>query len=1089
MKSRIHHDLIDRVHSTEEIDSQRRSLQEPTIRDTSAVRLTLGRLAVVDLNRKRGMAGVQIVGLATAIALAVALPLMQSVAAEEGLHSALASLGAGANLEIGLDQVDSLKAFDAFQADASHRVRLEMGPLLIPAARFARSNRLQPVSLDGQQLAYEPGDPVPVATYFENLKQHVVVTSGNWPVDGRAGNAWPAAVSETAAAALDLKVGDLYCVGPIGGSRRGPAPWCARIDGVWKPHNPTESYWAGQVLGTDLMLGRSSLFEVAAATGFTTLHAGQFHVTDLTRVHAADAGAIQEHLRHLHGFYGVTSDATFITGLDGAIQSFLARLQSQQVLAVSIEAALLAVALYAIALAATHFLDGQKRLIGLWRARGGSRRQAWTFLMIQFGVLALLALPIGGLVGIVAVDLVGGRLFGNADVLQGGILATAAPTLLAAIGAIAVVLGVLSGDATLRTVSEVRRRESRPALSAWWRWRNLDIGLAVAGLLLIGEARLQAGQTTPSAGQDPLGLILPGVALALLALAALRLLPLIAHLVAREAGLARRLAGWRLQREPLQHARVALILSFALALSVFTSTYLATDQRNAVDRARYAAGSDVRASFGFGTGPSVLDGAIAAAPGVVASSLVFRDSGRPGKSDVSATVLGVDPYSLQRVAWWRDDLAGQPLPQLMGELLRGDPDGASIPGRPQALSLWVFSTGLDASLEADLEAADGSPIHASFGSLSFRGWNTLEAPLSRLAVQDFPLRLRTLVMKSTGPNTTGEIDLSELRAGPPGGSAPMVEAFSAAGGWWQEMVGQFGGVAPLRLGSRPRNGEASTGLMVDLTGGATLALHPAPSSAALPGLVSTETAAKLGVGVGQSLPLHIETHDVTVRLIGTVDYFPTLYPGQDDFLVVPAESLLERLRRLNSYVYPNEAWMRVGGSPDAAGIAVQNATHGQAQVNDRETLEASALRSPLRLSLDAALIIGLVAALSIVVIGFGLHFLAVARSRVSESAIMQANGLPWRIVNEGLLTEQVVVLVHSLIVGAALGALMAWAILPVLQSSVLPADLIPPTIVTLDVRTLLGATLAVLAAAGIMGQLAMRSASAFRLNDELRALA
>ena len=122
-------------------------------------------------------------------------------------------------------------------------------------------------------------------------------------------------------------------------------------------------------------------------------------------------------------------------------------------------------------------------------------------------------------------------------------------------------------------------------------------------------------------------------------------MPLIAHLVAREAGLARRLAGWRLQREPLQHARVALILSFALALSVFTSTYLATDQRNAVDRARYAAGSDVRASFGFGTGPSVLDGAIAAAPGVVASSLVFRDSGRPGKSDVSATVLGVDPFS------------------------------------------------------------------------------------------------------------------------------------------------------------------------------------------------------------------------------------------------------------------------------------------------------------------------------------------------------------------------------------------------------------------------------------------------------------
>jgi hypothetical protein len=72
--------------------------------------LTLDALAVLDLSRKRSMAAVQLVGLAAAVALAVSLALMQSVAAERGLRSALSSLGAGANLQIGLDQVNELPA-------------------------------------------------------------------------------------------------------------------------------------------------------------------------------------------------------------------------------------------------------------------------------------------------------------------------------------------------------------------------------------------------------------------------------------------------------------------------------------------------------------------------------------------------------------------------------------------------------------------------------------------------------------------------------------------------------------------------------------------------------------------------------------------------------------------------------------------------------------------------------------------------------------------------------------------------------------------------------------------------------------------
>ena len=1047
--------------------------------------MTLARLAAVDLSRKRALAGVQLVGLVTAMALAAALPLMQAVSAEEGLHTALQSLGAGTNLEIAIDNVASVKVFDDFQAQAGGRVRSEMGRVLVPGARFARSNQLQPASLNGVALLYQPGDPLPVASYYDDLQRHAALTGGSWPDDGKSGDAWLASTSQTAASFLGLKVGDVYCVGPRGASRLAPAPWCARIAAVWKPLSEADPYWAGQLPGTDLMLGRKSLFAIGAP--YVSIHAAQVYVPDLGQVHAADAGNIRDHLLRLQGDYGVSSNATFTTGLGNAMKVFLERLRVQEALAVSLEIALLVVALYAIGLAAIHFLDAQKPLIGLWRARGGSRLRAWMLLMIQLGVLAAVAVPLGALIGVVVVGLVSTRLFGAADVFEPGILGSAAPTLAAVLVAVFAVLGVLAAGATRRSVSDVRRAESQPAVSAWWRRRWVDLSFVAAGVLLLAEFQVQAGQLSSGTGQDPLALVLPGVALALLALAALRLLPVVATLLARGTDLGSRLARWRLERQPLQHARVALLLSFALALSLFTSAYLSTDRSNALDRARYAAGSDVRITFGFGTAPSVVDEAVAAAPGTVASARVFRDDGRPGRSEVATTVLGLDAYQMTSVASWRGDFAASSLPQLMEMLARGDPDGAPIPGRPQALSMWVYSSGFNATLAADLLGAQGRPITATFGTLAFNGWTSMQAPLAAVRAGDYPLRLRTLLVTPARFDATGDISLSELRAGPSGSSAPLIEAFAAQDGWWHEAIGHFGGVGPLKVGARQHDGKPAVEMATDV--GGALALHPAPSSAALPGLISSRTAARLGVGVGQSFPLHIETNDVSVHLVGLVDYFPTLYPGQDDFLLLPGESLTERLRNLDSYAYPNEAWIRVSGPTTTAAGAVAKVTRGEAGITDRESLEAAALSNPLRLSLDAALVIGLVAALTMVVVGFGLHFLAIARGRVGESAIMQANGLPWRVVDRGLFTEQLVVLCYSVVVGVFLGAVMAWTILPVLQTSVLPEEIIPPTVVTLDARTLLAGAAALVVAAWIVGQAGIRAASRFRLHDELRALA
>ena len=154
----------------------------------------------------------------------------------------------------------------------------------------------------------------------------------------------------------------------------------------------------------------------------------------------------------------------------------------------------------------------------------------------------------------------------------------------------------------------------------------------------------------------------------------------------------------------------------------------------------------------------------------------------------------------------------------------------------------------------------------------------------------------------------------------------------------------------------------------------------------------------------------------------------------------------------------------------------------------RRTLLTTALGDPLRQALQATLTIGFVAALGMAVVGFGLHFLVAARDRHSEYAILQANGMPPRLVQRSLAAEQAVLLLYSVIVGAGLALLMAWTILPSVQVSPDLTDLIPPTVVSFDPLAA-GLVLAlVLVVAFAAGQLASRLGGRFSLLDELRQL-
>ncbi|MFI5267917.1 MAG: hypothetical protein ACHQ7M_11120, partial [Chloroflexota bacterium] len=504
----------------------------------------------------------------------------------------------------------------------------------------------------------------------------------------------------------------------------------------------------------------------------------------------------------------------------------------------------LAIAFYAVGLMGSLFLEGQLAAVALWRARGWSRRLLFWLLMLQFAVISLVAAPLGLALAYKTVQLLATDVLGPTAQVSSADLPGLEPALVAAVAAGLALLGWQAARATDRGLIDARRQSSRPAARSWWRARNLDLLLALVGAGLLGYAHFSSGATATSdvGASDPFTLLLPGLALALLAPASLRLLALAPPIVGgRGRPLTGTLTGWQLRRHADQHVRLALLLAFAIAIVLFASTYSATDRANVTDRTGYQAGADVRALFTL-TGTPAPTAAAASLPGVVASTQIYRSAGRPGQLGVDATILGIDGAGVLSAAWRGGALGSSQLDSQTKLLADRDPDGITVPGAPQQLSLWVYSSGLDGRLSAGLTDGLGAPVAAPLGDLSFSGWKQLSAPIK---ITSYPLRLRALSIAPAGANLTGTIALSDLAAG-----GVVIETFEQPDGWWRQSAGLDTGVANLPTAqSQVREGRPALGAEVDLSAG-TMEMRPPLGVKPLPAIVSAGTLEKMGIGLG-----------------------------------------------------------------------------------------------------------------------------------------------------------------------------------------------------------------------------------------------
>ena len=708
------------------------------------MQLTVSRLAWRRLGYQGHVTVAVLIALSATLGLAAAVPLVQATAAEAGVHTMVAGLHEGKVILVGAPSggVGGSSGFDAFQADAEQQIASNVGRYVLAGAAVASMSGLQLTSIDGQSTASEHGQAAPTLMYLRDLSRHVEMVSGEIPPEGgQPSTVTPVSLPERAAATFGLSLGNRFCLRFTSNSR---APFCLRVAGVWRARVSNEAFWGGRPPENVITMGKDALFTLQAADT-PDIQVMHYYVADLRSLHAAAVPAVVEQLHQLRGYFVVERGGSFSTRLDVELRNFDLRRQSVAYTIELVTVAMLLAVLYATGFVVAGFLGGQSADLGVLRARGWPRRRIWLVALMQLLILILPASALGLIFASLLCGVLAVTTFGlGADLIgaAGDLLRAAGPTVLVCLVCETLILISQTWRAAGAELLEVRRDASRPSSQPWWRRHYFDLGLGVLALGLLQEARVRGLQ---QGGDDPLVVIFPALALGLLAVAGLRLLAPIAGLIERLLhDLPASLASVQLVRRPGRYLPLALLLTISVALAVFNGIYVATDRQNAIDRADYAVGADVRTAYQTAAGSPRLS-AVRNLPGVAGSSWVYRALGSPASLATSMTVLGVDPASLADVAWTRSDAYAQPLPQLLRPLVVQDVDGLRLPGRPTELSVWTSASGLSGSLEARLEDDAGRLWSVGLGSLDQSGWRLLHASLQ-------PHRHTAISFEAPGPH-------------------------------------------------------------------------------------------------------------------------------------------------------------------------------------------------------------------------------------------------------------------------------------------------------------------------------------------------
>lgn len=938
---------------------------------------------------------------------------------------------------------------------------------------------------DSYALPSRPGVPAGALTVFGTyvgLAAHAELVAGSWPAGGDGGGgSVEAALPEPAAATIGLGPGDTL---ELASTREEDERVTVSIAGVYRVRDVDDPFWWGSPLELD---GREELSFttlgplVVSAEAFSTLTADGAEARwraapSGEAIAVADLDRLQEAVRGLEERLNAGAGGAGGLTVRGNLENVLAR--ADRSLLVSRSGVLVSsVQLAILAGAALLFLAGllaERRSVeaAILRSRGASPGEVGLLALAEGALLAVPAVVAGpwlAALSLRALNHVGPLAEIELELEpRVGLLSY----LLAAVAGLLCAAGLAGPALRSAAVATAVREQGRPAATGVVRRAGIDLLVVALAALAYWQLRRYQGPVVESVrgrlGIDPLLVVAPALGLLAGALLALRVVPALGVLAERVAaggrGLVAPLGTRQLARRPARYARASVLLTLALAIGLFASAYGSTWLRSQEDRAAYEAGADTRVVPDERTGsiPALhLASAYARVEGVEAAlPVVERPLALSGGIE-AATLLAVDASRAPDVVRIRPDLAGRPLADLTAPLAARRLRLASIelPGEPRRLgvsaSLTVYQAASDARFDRGLRPAlflvllDGDGLLHRFpaGDLAADGKThrlvvDLEGRLADGSTgrPSYPLSLVALELRADagfGGSRQGTLAVESISAD----SAPVGSGEERA---WTAAAGELpnANVAPEVVSVRT---AAGTLVALDFATGSRAGACPPFCSATavtftatpggnevpetIPALVTDGFLERTGTELGASVPLGPD--GPSLALTGSLHDFPTLPPEAGGAVVDLATYAATLYVRSGEVAKPGE-WLldATPGRERAVARALRAPPYSSAEVVDRVGLAERLTRDPVALGITGALSLGFVVAALFSIVGFGVSAAVSAAERTTEFAVLRSLGLSSRQLSASLALEGGITAALALVGGVALGALVAWLVLP-----------------------------------------------------------
>ena len=555
------------------------------------------------------------------------------------------------------------------------------------------------------------------------------------------------------------------------------------------------------------------------------------------------------------------------------------------------------------------------------------------------------------------------------------------------------------------------------------------LGALGAVLLALARGKADASSLAGSGGTGVVLLLLPGLVLFVLAVAAARLLaPLLRllELAGRRGPPSLRLALLSLARSPGRVLLSVVFFVLSIGVALFAIAYRATLERGETEQAHYA----VPASFVLQENLQRLVPIQQAATPAQYASLgratpVLRDSGFiTADRGRGFTLLALPAGALARIDGWRADFSSRS-PAALGRLLqpRVTPAlrGVTLPRDASRLTLPFTISGEKIGISLVVLDPRGDYTTLDFGEHVRGSYEpTVRLPAEAHGGRIVALRLRFPLIASfvAGHRESGTgLSVSDNSSG----TLRLDRRFA---GW----IG-VGGVS-----------VHGSNVHYVVNRAADSILRPREPLEGQPVPIVASPAIARAAGPGGIVPLHVEEQTIEARVVGTSRYFPSL---DGDFVVSDLPSwLVAANTAAPGTATASEMWLDASKRPDlpALDVVSQHAT------------EAGLRSDPLARGALALLLAAAAVGLALAVVGVLLSVIGDLRDESGELFDLEAQGAAPADLRRHLLLRALAVAAVGLAGGLAAGAIVSALVVSVVTVTAGAGTPLPPLQLLFDWR-------------------------------------